>query len=149
MFSTKVNLLFLKVNPLYSAKLFAENFSKDCNLDGSVIFLPIFLSRANLKLHNIYMTPKMVKKVIIILDSSKASGPDCIPVMVLENREPELSYIVAQLFNICQKESCFPDCWKVSHWWSLHLKMLGKALLLKNIGLLVFFLWLEKSFKNL
>ena len=24
------------------------------------------------------------------------------------------SYILAELFNICLKESCFPDCWKVS-----------------------------------
>ena len=56
----------------------------------------------------------MVKKVITNLDSSKASGPDCISVVVLKNCEPELSYILAKLFNICLKESCFPDCWKVS-----------------------------------
>ena len=34
--------------------------------------------------------------------------------VVLKNCEPELSYILAELFNICLKESCFPDCWKVS-----------------------------------
>ena len=34
--------------------------------------------------------------------------------MVLKNCEPELSYILAKLFNKCLKESCFPDCWKVS-----------------------------------
>ena len=56
----------------------------------------------------------MVKKVITNLDSSKASGPDCIPVVVLKNCEPQLSYILAKLFNNCLKESCFPDCWKVS-----------------------------------
>ena len=56
----------------------------------------------------------MVKKVIMNFDSSKASGPDCIPVEVLKNCEAELSHILAELFNICQKESCFPDCWKVS-----------------------------------
>ena len=56
----------------------------------------------------------MVKKVIMKLDSSKASGPDCIPVVVLKNCEPELSYILAKLFNNCLKESCFPDFWKVS-----------------------------------
>ena len=56
----------------------------------------------------------MVKKVIMNLDSSKASGPDCIPGVVLKKCEPELSYILAELFNICLKESCFPDCWKVS-----------------------------------
>ena len=26
----------------------------------------------------------------------------------------DLSYILAELFNKCLKESCFPDCWKVS-----------------------------------
>ena len=45
---------------------------------------------------------------------SKASGPDCIPVVVLRNCEPELSYILAKLFNMCLKESCFRDCWMVS-----------------------------------
>ena len=35
----------------------------------------------------------MVKKVIMSLDLSKASGLDCTPVMALKNCEPELSYI--------------------------------------------------------
>ena len=56
----------------------------------------------------------MVKKVIMNLDLSKASGPDCIPVVVLKNCEPELSYILVELFNKCRRESCFPDFWKVS-----------------------------------
>ena len=56
----------------------------------------------------------MVKKVIMNPDSSNASGPDCIPVVVLKNCEPQLSYMLAQLFNMCLKESCFPDSWKVS-----------------------------------
>ena len=56
----------------------------------------------------------MVRKVIMNFDLSKASGPDCIPVVVLKNCESELSYILAELFNKCLKESCFPDCWKVS-----------------------------------
>ena len=72
------------------AKLFAENFSKNSNLDDSGISSPVFPSRTNLKLHNISVTPKMVKKVIINLDLSKASGPDCIPLEVLKNCEPEL-----------------------------------------------------------
>ena len=96
------------------AKLFAKNFSKNSNLDDPGVSLPVFPSRTNLKLHNISITPKMVKKVITNLDSSKASGPDCSPVVVLKNCEPELSYILAKLFNNCLKESCFPDCWKVS-----------------------------------
>ena len=96
------------------AKFFAKIFSKNSNFDDSGISLPVFPSRANLKLHNISLTPKMVKKVITSLDSSKGSGPDCIPVVVLKNCEPKLSYILAKLFNKCLKEFCFPDCWKVS-----------------------------------
>ena len=73
------------------AKLFAKSFSKNYNLDDSGISLSAFSSRTNLKLHNISVTPKMVKKVIMNLDSSKAFGPDCIPVVVVKNCEPELS----------------------------------------------------------
>ena len=96
------------------AKLFAENFSKNSNLDDSGISFSVFPSRTNLKLHNISVSPKMVRKVIMNLDLSKGSGPDCIPVVVLKNCEPELSYILAKLFNKCLKESFFPDCWKVA-----------------------------------
>ena len=96
------------------AKLFAENFSKNSNLDDSGISLPFFSSRTNLKLPNISVTPKMVKKVITNVDLSQTSCPDCILVVVLKNCEPELSYILAELFNNCLKESYFPDCWKIS-----------------------------------
>ena len=47
----------------------------------------------------------MVKKVIVNLDSSKTPGPNFIQVVVLKNCQPELLYIVAQLFNMCLKES--------------------------------------------
>ena len=47
----------------------------------------------------------MIKKVIMNLESSKTSGADCIPVAVLKNCEPELSFILAELFNICLKET--------------------------------------------
>ena len=73
------------------------------NLQDEGISLPVFPSRSNLKLCNISVTPKMVEKVITNLDSSKASSRDCIPVVVLKNTEPELSYILAELFNICLK----------------------------------------------
>ena len=83
--------------------------------------------RTNLKLHNISVTPKIVKKVIMNLDLSKASGPDCIPVVALKNCEPELSYILAELFNNCLKKSCFPDCWKVSSVVSVSKNVWGRS----------------------
>ena len=88
---------------LSSAPDKAKLFAQKANLDDSGISLPVFPSRTHLKLHNISVTPKMVKKVIM--------KP---PVVVLKNCEPELSYILAELFNKCLKESCFPYCWKVS-----------------------------------
>ena len=93
------------------AKLLTENFSKNSNLYDSGISLPVFPSRTYQKLRNISGTPKMVKKVITNLDLSKASRPDCIPVVVLKNWELELSFILVELFN---KLPCFPGCWKVS-----------------------------------
>ena len=83
--------------------------AKNSNLDDSGIYLPVFSSRTNLKLHNISITPRMVNKVIIDLDFTKASGPDCIPVVILKNCEPELSDVLDK----CLKESCFPDFRKV------------------------------------
>ena len=71
------------------AKLFARNFSENSNLDDSCI--SAFSSRNHLKLHNISVTPKMVEKVIMNLDSPKASGLDCIPVVVLKYCESGLS----------------------------------------------------------
>ena len=49
----------------------------------------------------------------------KVPGPDCIPVVVLlKNCEPKLSYILAELFNMCLKVSlgvpAFKHVWEKS-----------------------------------
>ena len=100
MFSKKVNLLYL----LYSmtARCYLLHLLKqNCLLKtfprililmiGESLYL-FFPFRTNLKLHNISVTPKMVKTIIMNLDLSKVLGVDCIPVVVLKNCEPELSY---------------------------------------------------------
>ena len=131
-----------------NAKLFAQNFSKNTNLDESSISLPVFLCRTNLKLHNISVTAKKGKKVMMNLDLPKVSGGDCIPVVVLKNCEPELSYILAELCSNCLKESCFPDCWKVTLVARV-FKNVGERSTAKNYHRVSFFLWLVKSLKNL
>ena len=45
-------------------KLFAKNCPQNTNLDDTDISLPVFPSRTNLKLHNISITSKTIKKVI-------------------------------------------------------------------------------------
>ena len=56
----------------------------------------------------------MVKKVLTNLSLSKASSPDCILVLVLRNCQRELSYILAEFFNMCLIGFCFLDCSKIS-----------------------------------
>ena len=127
------------------AILFAENFFKNSNLDDSGISLPVFPSRTNLKLYNISELPKMVKKVIINLYLSKASVPGCISVVVLKNFEPKLSYILAELFNKCLKQSSFPNFWKVSS----VFKNVGERSTEKNYRLVTLFFVVSKVFEKL
>ena len=112
LFSTKLNRLYLFFS---TAQRFcflhlvkqncAENFSKNSNL----IFTCFpFQNQFETVTHFCNS-----KDVLINLDLSKASGLDCIPVVVLKNSEPELSFILAESFSKCLKEY-FPDCWKVS-----------------------------------
>ena len=76
----------------------------------------------------------MVEKVIMNLELSKPSVPDCVPVVILKNCEPELSYILTELFNMCLKIV------GMSYRWSLYLRTLGKGLQSKTTALLNFFL---------
>ena len=71
--------------------------------------------------------------------------------VVLKNCEPELSYILAELFDMCLKESCFPGFCKVSLVVPV-VKNVGERSTVRNyspgsLGLV--FLWLVKSLKNL
>ena len=134
----------LKLNHLKS-KLFPENVSKNSNRNDSVISLPFSPSRTNMKLHNISVTPRMVENVIVNHDLSKTSGPDCIPVVVLKNCEPELSYKLASISDL--RSLVFQIVGRF-HQWFLYLRMLGKDLPLKTTALLVFFLRLVKSLKT-
>ena len=47
------------------------------------------------------MTPKIVMKVTMNLDSSKMSDPYCISVAVLKNCQPELSYMMMMMMMNC------------------------------------------------
>ena len=127
-------------------KVFAENFSKNSNLDDLGIYLSVFPFRTHLKLH-ISVIPEMVKKLTTKLDSSKASGSNSILVVVLQNFEPELSYIPAKLLNQCLKDPCFPDCSKVSLMVSVF--NVGERSIAKNYHYWGFQLCLIRSMKFL
>ena len=151
-FSTKVNQLFGIPEVLSStsdkAKLFAGNFFKNSDLDEPNITLLAFPSKTNLKMYNIPVTPKLVKKELTNLDSSKVSRHDSITLVVLRKCESGLSYILAELLNTCLKESCLPNCWKVSSMVPIINKNGGERFTAKNYHP-VNLLRLVKSLKNL
>ena len=130
---------------IWSNKLFAKNFPKNSNLNDLGIFLPAFLSRTNPKLHNIYITPKMVKKIIMNkgiwswLYSSDGSKELWAWSFIHTYLNSSICVWKSPVFQIVERFHC----------WSLCLRMLGKRILLKTAALLVFFLSLIKSLKDL
>ena len=129
------------------AKLIAKNFSMSFSLDDSGFSSPAFTSRTNLKLHNIHITPKFVRKFITNIDSWASLGPDCIPVVVLKKFEPELSHI-AEFFNNCLQESCFQDFGKVSSMTPV-LKNVGKRFTAKKYCPVTLLWFVSKVFEKL
>ena len=55
----------------------------------------------------------------------------------LKKCESELSYIQAEVFDMCLKESCFPDCWKVLSLGSVFKNVGQMSLVIKVIEKLV------------
>ena len=94
-YNSGVPFLFIGFDVLsyafHKVKLFAENFSKNSNLDDSDISLPAYPAITNLNMHNIPVTRKLIKKVITNIDLSKMSDPNW--------SEPEFSHILGELFN--------------------------------------------------
>ena len=59
--------------------------------------------------------PSKVKKQLINLDTSKATGPDDIPALVLKMAAPELAKPLARLFQLCFDSGYMPAQWKCAN----------------------------------
>ena len=73
------NRFMSTVMNLYKTFVYHDIFNHVLPFEKGIITLRC----ASFKPCNISVTPKTVKKAIMNLDSSKPSGPDCIPVVVL------------------------------------------------------------------
>ena len=86
--------MVLHSSSLDKARLFAKMFSSNSNLDDSGDSLPDCPILTNIKISNLNITSLEVTKFIRKLETSKAVGPDQIPVVVLKHLAPELkSYL--------------------------------------------------------
>ena len=72
----------------------------------------------------------------------------CVSGLVLKNYESGLPYILADLFNMCLKEPCFPGFWKVSSLAPV-FQNFGERSSNKNYHPFSLLLLLVKSLKNL
>ena len=106
-----------------ASELFAENVLTQVSL--YLISLLQLIWNCMIFLY-LYLYFLMLKKVIMNLDLSKASGLDCIPVVVLKNCEPELSCILANSSISVLRSVVFQIVGRF-HQWSLYLRMLGKV----------------------
>ena len=68
--------------------------------------------------------------------------------MVVQNCDPELSYVLAELFNKCLKESFSPDCLKVSSVVPI-FKNIGERSTAKNYCSISLFSVVGKVFEKL
>ena len=96
------------------AELFARTFSCNSTLNSAGHPIPTLSPRSSTTLSELNITPQFVSNVISCLKTSTAPGPDDIPAIVLKMCAPELSSILAKLFNKCLIEGCFPSCWKLA-----------------------------------
>ena len=59
--------------------------------------------------------PSKVKKQLLGLDTTKATGPDDIPALVLKTAAPELATPLARLFQLCFDRGHMPAQWKCAN----------------------------------
>ena len=96
------------------ANLFAGKFSANSTLDDTLHSIPDFSAPTEQEIFSMKSTVRMVANTICELDVAKATDPDCILSYVLKLCSPELSPVLAQMYNKCLFESCFLPCWKCS-----------------------------------
>ena len=96
-FSRKVNLLYLFYSTSQKCSLL-HLIKQNCLLKTFLRTL-ILMTQGSL---NLFSLPELIWNCIIFLQ------------LPTEPSATEPSYILAELFNMCLKESCFPNCWKVS-----------------------------------
>ena len=99
---------------LDKAKVFGSIFASNSSRDDFNYPLPDIPSRTDCLVSDFRISVREVSRQVHDLESTKATGPDQVPVVVLKNFSPEISPILEKLFNRCVKEKCVPSSWKVS-----------------------------------
>ena len=104
----------MAVSSADKAELLCQQFAKNSSLNDENKPLPSFPSRTPATISSISVTVRQVRRILRCLDTSKSSGPDGIPVIVLKECAPELAPVFSKLFRKCLVVGEFPSCWKTA-----------------------------------
>lgn len=104
------------------AEIFNDYFISQTKLDESNTDLPSHYPSTATSLETIVVSDFDVFKVLINLDSSKATGPDGIGNRILKESAPSLSGPLSRLINKSIRCGMFPDCWKTAQVTAIHKK---------------------------
>ena len=105
----------LVVDDIEKSELFNKFFCEQSTLDDSDHTPPDLTELQTDGLRQILITETEVEDILKILDTSKATGPDCINPRLLREAAPILKYPLCKLFNISLSLSSFPSEWKLAN----------------------------------
>ena len=100
--------------PSSKANLFASTFASNSNLDDQDFQSPLYPT-STITISAIKFSTRKVRKVLLQLNTSKSSGPDGIPAIVLLSCAPELAPVLNKLFQLSYSLGIFHSSWKLAH----------------------------------
>ena len=119
--------------PSSKANLLASTFASNSNLVEQDFQAPLYPT-STIAMSPIKFSKWKVQKVLLQLNTSKSSGPDGIPAIVLKPCAPELALILNKLFQLSYNLGIFLFSWKVALVFPIPKKV--KNLTLQTITLL-------------
>ena len=119
--------------PSSKSNLLTSTFASNSNLDDQD-FRPTLYPTSTITMSPIKYSTRKVRKVLLRLNTSKSSGPDGIPAIVLKSCAPGLTPVLNKLFQPSYNLGIFPSSWKLAHIFPIPKKVTN--LTLQTIALL-------------
>ena len=101
-------------NDQEKADLLNDYFVHQSLLPTTHTILPPLTYITQSRLSTINITPEIVWKLLLKLDTSKATGPDCVSNKLLKSCADSLCFPLSELFNKSMKLGIFPNQWKTA-----------------------------------
>ena len=108
--SKKKNSGSSSCTPSSKVNLFASTLASNSNLNDQDFQPPLYPTSTI-----IMFSTRKLRKVLLQLNTSKSSGPDGIPAIVLKFYAPEFAPVLNKLFQLSYELGIFPSSWKLAH----------------------------------